>query len=320
MRWGLGLSFLAAVTFGFSGTLASPLLQAGWSPATVVLGRVLVATLVLLVPTLRALRGRWGILREEARLVVAYGAVGVAFTQFAYFSAVAHMDVAVALLVEYVAPVAVLAWLWLRHGQRPTRVTALGAAVAIAGLVLVLDLFSGADASIPGIAWGLAAMAGCAVYFVLSARPSALPAVALAGSGMAVGAVVLAACGTAGLLEMSTGASTVSFRSLDVPWWVPLALVGLESTSLAYMFGIAGSRRLGSRLASFVALLEVVAALAVAWVLLGQAPAPVQLLGGAGILAGVVLVKLGEPRPVSEATATAAAAAVAEPASAGPAA
>ena len=63
---------------------------------------------------------------------------------------------------------------------------------------------------------------------------------------------------------------------------------------------IAAGRRLGSRLASFVALLEVLAALVFAWLLLGQLPDLLQLAGGVVVLAGVVLVKLGEPRVADE--------------------
>jgi drug/metabolite transporter (DMT)-like permease len=58
--------------------------------------------------------------------------------------------------------------------------------------------------------------------------------------------------------------------------------------------GIAASRRLGSRLASFVALLEVLFALVFAWLLLDELPGPVQFAGATVVLAGVVLVKLGE--------------------------
>ena len=42
-------------------------------------------------------------------------------------------------------------------------------------------------------------------------------------------------------------------------WWVPLVVLGLVTAAIAYVTGIAASRRLGSRLASFVALVEVVA-------------------------------------------------------------
>lgn len=296
MRHGLLWSFLAAATFGFSGTLARPLLDTGWSPAAVVLCRVTVAALVLLPLTIGALRGQWSLLRTEARLVAAYGVVVVAFTQFGYYSAVAHMDVAVALLIEYTAPVLVLGWLWLRQGQRPTLLTSAGAVVAIIGLLFVLDVFSGSvQVSTVGILWALAAMVGCAVYFVSSAQPTALPPVALAGCGFVLGAAVLALLGATGLLEMHANTAPVHFREATAPFWVPLVLVGVVATATAYLCGINGSRLLGSRLASFVALLEVLAALVTAWLLLGQTPQLVQVLGGVGILAGVVLVKLGEP-------------------------
>jgi drug/metabolite transporter (DMT)-like permease len=94
---------------------------------------------------------------------------------------------------------------------------------------------------------------------------------------------------------MHASTASVHFREVTVPFWLPLVLVGVVATAVAYLSGIHGSRLLGSRLASFVALLEVVAALVAAWALLGQQPDPVQAFGGLGILAGVILVKLGEP-------------------------
>ena len=71
------------------------------------------------VPAVVALRGRWSLLRAHAGLLVAYGVIAVAGCQLAYFSAVDRLPVAVALLIEYTAPVAVIGWLWARHHQRP---------------------------------------------------------------------------------------------------------------------------------------------------------------------------------------------------------
>jgi drug/metabolite transporter (DMT)-like permease len=79
-----------------------------------------------------------------------------------------------------------------------------------------------------------------------------------------------------------------------VAWWVPLVVLGVVTAALAYTAGIAASRRLGSRLASFVALTEVLAGVFFAWLLLDELPRPVQLLGGLLVVAGVVFVKLGE--------------------------
>lgn len=140
---GLSLAILSACSFGTSGALAAGLIASGWSPGAAVAIRVAVAALVLALPTVVAMRGRWGLVRDNLTLVVAYGVVAVAGCQLAYFQAVARMDVGIALLIEYTAPVAVVMWLWLRYGRRPTRLVVVGAIVAAAGLTLVLDPFTG---------------------------------------------------------------------------------------------------------------------------------------------------------------------------------
>jgi drug/metabolite transporter (DMT)-like permease len=249
----------------------------------------------------RVLRGRWGLLRRNARTVLLYGAVPVAGTQFAFFSAVAAMDVGPALLIEYTAPAAVVVWLWLRHRERPRPLTLVGAGIAALGLVLVLDLLSGADLALGGVLWALAAMLGAATYFVMSADTrSGMPPLALAGAGLAVGAAGLGALGLVGVLPMRATTAAPTYAGAAVPWWLPFVGLGVITAALAYTTGIAASRRLGSRLASFVALLEVVAAVAFAWLLLDQLPGALQLVGGALILAGVVVVKLGERPPAPE--------------------
>lgn len=292
---GLGLAVVSAFSFGLSGPLASGLLNAGWSAGAAVTVRAGVAALVLLVPALVVLRGRWSLLRRNAGLVVVYGLVAVAGCQLCYFNAVARMEVGPALLIEYTAPAAVVVWLWFRHGQRPGLVTVLGACVAAAGLMLVLDLISGADLNTSGVLWALGGMIGTAAYFVLSAdEANGLPPFVLAASGLFVGAVALVVAGLIGVVPMSVSSQTVAFSGASVAWWVPLLGLGLVAGALPYTAGIAAGRRLGSRLASFVALLEVVAGLAFAWLLLDQLPRSVQLLGGLLILAGVIAVKAGE--------------------------
>jgi drug/metabolite transporter (DMT)-like permease len=294
---GLGFALVSAMSFGLSGTLAKGLLVEGWSPAAAVTARIVVAALVLLPPALLALRGRWHLLRRNARLVTVYGLVSIAGCQFAYFSAVEHLQVGVALLLEYTAPVAVIGWLWLRHGQRPGVPIAIGCLVAGGGLMLVLDVVAGVGLDPLGVFWALLAMIGAATYFVLSAQDgNGLPPIVLAAAGMVVGAVALVALGAVGLLEMSWTTDPATYAGTHVPWWAAVLALGAVTAALAYTSGIAAGRRLGSRLASFVALNEVLFALLFAWLVLGEVPRVVQGLGGALILAGVVLVKLGEPR------------------------
>lgn len=303
-RVGLAFALVSAVSFGLSGALARPLLESGWSAGAVVLIRIGVAAVVVLPFGVVSLRGRWSLLRRNAGLVVTYGVLAVAGAQFCYFSAVGYMQVGPALLIEYTAPAAVVVWLWLRHGQRPGAITLAGAGLAAVGLVLVLDLLSGADLNLAGVLWALAAMVGAATYFVISADESnGLPPMALAAGGLVVGAVVLGLLGVVGLLPMDAATTPVAYAGTTVATWLPLALLGLVTAALSYTTGIAAGRRLGSRLASFVALSEVVAGVLWAWLLLDELPLPIQLVGGLLILAGVVIVKLGErdlarPEPV----------------------
>ena len=62
---GLAVAVLSAATFGTSGTFASSLIAAGWSPAAAVSARIAVAALLLTVPALIQLRGRWRALLHQ---------------------------------------------------------------------------------------------------------------------------------------------------------------------------------------------------------------------------------------------------------------
>jgi drug/metabolite transporter (DMT)-like permease len=292
---GLLFALVSAVSFGLSGALARGLLETGWSAGAMTLVRVSLGAAALTPFGLAALRGRWGLLRRNLGLLAAYGIVAVAGAQFCYFSAVQHMQVGPAILIEFTAPAAVVVFLWLRHGQRPGRMTLAGAGLAALGLVLVLDLVSGADLSVRGVVWALGAMVGCATYFIISAdEDNGLPPLVLAWVGLLVGAFGLGLLGLVGVLPMRTSTDAASYAGTHVSWWLPLVVLGLVTAALSYVAGIAAGRRLGSRLASFVALLEVLASVSWAWLLLDELPGSVQLLGGLLILAGVVAVKLGE--------------------------
>lgn len=291
---GIWFAVLSAASFGLSGSLASGLMDSGWTAAGAVVVRVGLAAVVLIGPAWVALDGRWTLLWRNAGLVIGYGVVAVAGAQLAYFNAVRHMQVGVALLIEYTAPVAVVLWVWLRHDHRPGRLTVVGAVIAALGLVLVLDLLSGADLSMVGVAWALVAMVGAATYFVLSAGESDLPPLVLAAAGLWLATVGLLLAGAVGAVSLQASASEVTYGDTEVPFWLPVLGLGVVTAAVAYVSGIAASRRLGPRLASFVALLEVLSGLVFAWLLLGQLPTWVQGLGGLLVLAGVVTVKAGE--------------------------
>lgn len=300
---GVWLAILSAACFGSSGPFGKSLVEAGWSPTAAVTVRIGGAAVALAAPTLVALRGRWRVLADHAGLVAVYGVVAMAGCQLFYFLAVERLSVGVALLIEYTAPVLIIGWLWARSGVRPSRLTLLGVAASLVGLVLVLDVAGAVEVDLIGAAWAFAAAVCVAVYFLLSARDlGGLPPLVLAGAGMVVAALTLVLLVVVGLLPWTSSAADVAFVGHHFDWWVPALAMILLSTALAYTTGIGATRILGSRLASFFGLGEVMFAVLFAWLLLGELPVPIQLVGGAFIVAGIACIRYDEvvPRVVTE--------------------
>ena len=105
----------------------------------------------------------------------------------------------------------------------------------------------------------------------------------------------LGLAGLVGLVDMSASTARASYNGVHVTWWLAVLALGVITAAVAYVSGVLASRALGARLASFLGLLEVLFSVIFAWLLLGQLPGPIQLLGGVLLLAGVIVVRAGEP-------------------------
>jgi drug/metabolite transporter (DMT)-like permease len=233
--------------------------------------------------------------------VVVYGLVAVAACQVAYFNAVQRLDVGVALLLEYLGVVLVVLYMWLRHGQRPRRLTVVGSGGAIVGLLLVLDLTGSHRLDPVGVLWALGAAVGLAVFYVISARADEhLPPVTLAWAAMVVGGLALFVLGRSGGLPFRADLVDVRLADHTVSWIVPVLGLAILAGALAYTAAIGAARRLGARLASLAGLTEVLFAVLFAWLLLAQVPSGLQLCGGLLIVAGIALVRIDELRQPAE--------------------
>ncbi|AYF98421.1 EamA family transporter [Protaetiibacter intestinalis] len=297
---GVGLGLAAALAFGAGGTIVKPLFSEGWTPGAAVFARLVIAALVLAVPALLAVRGDLRPLWRARWVVLAYAALAVAGVQLAFYASLQRIPVSIALLIEYLAPVALLLLAWVRTRRMPHRLVLIGAAVALAGLVLVIGPTGGAALDPIGVALAAVAMIGVAVYYVIGAKmPDGIPPITLAWAGFVIGAIVLGLAGAVGVLPMHASFGEADFLGTRAPWWVPLVVVGVISTAFAYVAGITAITLLGTRVASFLGLSEVVFAGIVGWIVLGEAIGPVALLGAALILGGIVLVRLEPEGPVT---------------------
>jgi len=266
-------------------------MEAGWSLGATLLLRMGGAALILAPVLIVTIRRRPGFLRKHGLLIVAFGLTGVAGCQIFYFAALQRMPVAMALLIQYLAPVLLVGLAWVRTRRAPSRRILAGSVLAIAGLVLVVDI-AGASFDLLGTLLALGAAACTAAYFLIAAKTGDdIPPLALASGGLITGALLMGVLVGTGFLAFTAPDVDVVLAGVSLPWYVPIAWVIVVATAGGYAFGVRAGSMLGSRVASFVGLTEVLFALLIAWVVIAEVPTVMQAVGGAMILTGVILVR-----------------------------
>lgn len=295
--WTWPITLLAAIGFASSGIFAAPLQDLGWSAGAITFARVAGGATILLIPGLIALRGQFHEILNNKRTIILYSAFAVVGTQLCFFQAIRTLDIGIALLIEYCSPLLIVLWMWARHGRRPTWFTIAGAAIAVIGLLLVLDVNGATTLDPVGMLWAAGAAIGVSGYYLISASAThTLPPISLVALGMTISAIGLAIMGLIGILPMTFHFGTGQMGDLTVTWWQAAIGLGLLSCATAYGAGILSARQLGSTLAGFAAYIELGLAFGLAWLLLGQQPSVIQGIGAIVLLIGVILVKLAEDR------------------------
>jgi drug/metabolite transporter (DMT)-like permease len=297
-RLGLLLAVGSAFAFGSSGPFAKSLMEAGWSPTAAVTARLAGGALLMAVFATIVKPDWFREALQHGKTVVAYGVIPIAGAQLCYFNAVAHLSVGVALLLEYTAPILVVGWLWATTRRRPSSLTLTGVALAIAGIMLVLNVFSGAHINLIGVGWALAAAVCAACYFLMSSSVTTdgdgLNSITLATAGLIVGAAAVATLGVSGLMPLTFATNDAVVAGFTTSWLVPVIALALLPTAIAYTLGIMAIARLQPRFASLVGLSEVMFAVLAAWVLLGEAVTMTQAIGGVVVLVGLTLARQGD--------------------------
>lgn len=207
----------------------------------------------------------------------------------ALFLAFGTMTVPLVMAVYYTYPVMVAgAAIALGHERaRTSRLAAL--ALATAGLLLVLAAEIGPDArvSVQGLGLAFVAAACQATYFIVSrdgydsVPPEQATSLILAGGAVLSGVVALSVGG--GLGDAAWLGSPVA--------WLAIVWSATVGAALAKVLLLRGVRRIGSTRSAVVMLAEPVVGVALAVVVLGQALAPQQVVGGVAILVAAWIVQ-----------------------------
>ncbi len=294
-RAGLLPALASALAFGGSGVVAKPLMVAGIAPLQVVWLRVAGAALVMLPLVFR----HRGTLRRRPGLLLGFGLLAVAGVQTCYFAALSRIPVGVALLVEYLAPALLLAWVRFVQRRPVSRSAVVGVVLAVGGLAGVVEVWHGLSFNPVGLLLALGAACCQVGYFVLAAHGTEgedpADPLAVIAYGLLIGAVMITAVARPWGMHWSVLARQVPFGDRQIPAVLLVAWMVLVATVVAYLTGVISVRRLSPQVAGVVACLEAVVATVLAWVLLGEHLSVPQLLGGAVVLVGAFIAQTAAP-------------------------
>lgn len=269
---GVWLILLAASSWAAIGLLATPLLERGMSAGSIGFWRAAVGGGAFVVHA--AVRGvRPG---PSWRLLAAFGVIGVGVFYLALPAAIDAGGVSLAWLLLYTAP----AWVALAApralGEPTDRATAVVVAVTVVGAALVaIGGGEGVRVSPASVGWGLVAGVTYATWYLVSQRAGSSP-VATAAVALPVGAVTLL--------------PAASWPGADGGAWGLVVALGLGATYLPVLAYYEGIRRLPAAEAAVLATVEPVAAVLMAWVVLGERLGPLALAGGATVVASAAVV------------------------------
>jgi drug/metabolite transporter (DMT)-like permease len=311
---GVALVIISAISFGSGGLFARPAYAAGIDWLTLMAWRFLLAGGLAWAVLLASPSARRALVTMPRRTLLAAVGLGVYYISntATYFAGITTTPLSLSALIVYVYPpiVAVLALRFGRPLEGRRAWTAL--AIAVVGVVLAVG---GIDAHemppIDGLLLVMAAPLLYSVWIILAARHSGETSEAVgsstegAANATAVGAVMLSATGVTYWLICFAVRHPVLPAEIPPGAWPGIVGVGVVAGFIAVQFFYAGAQRVGAAQASLLSTVEPLWTIVAAGILLGERLQPIQLIGGALILGGVVLSQTGSPGGRAELSQTA---------------
>jgi drug/metabolite transporter (DMT)-like permease len=285
-RLGYLFVVLAAICWASGASASKFLFNSGISPFQLVQLRITTAVVFLFLWLLCRHRPLFKIERRDAVYFLLLGTFGMAAINITYLYAISKLNVAAALILEYLAPVIIAIYTVVFQRERLNAWTALAILSAVVGCYLVvgaynLDLL---QLNMAGILSGLGAACAFAWWSVHGEygmhryNPWTVLFYAL-----------LVAAGEWNLLHPPLEAFRHAYAPATWGWIVFVAVVGAILPFGLYYEGI---NRIRATRASITSTLEPIVAGILSFLFLGEAMAPLQISGGLLVIAAIILLQL----------------------------
>jgi drug/metabolite transporter (DMT)-like permease len=291
---GYAMVMTAATLWAVNGTVSKVILTTGLSSLRLAevrsTGAFVLLALGLAVTRPRTLRLR----RRELPYFILFGVGGLALVQWFYFLAIHRLQIGIALLIQYIAPVLVALWArYVLHEPVRRRIW-LALALALTGLALVVEIWSGLSLNAAGVAASLGAAGSYALYILLAEhRIGDRDPISLVCLGFLFASILWAVLRPWWSFPGHVVGKDVSLHghlsSLHLPVWSLMAWMVLLGTIVPFGLLVASLRHISATRAGIVAMLEPVAGALVAWAWLGESLGGMQLVGAAIVLASIFL-------------------------------
>ena len=241
--------------------------------------------------------------RREVGFLAVFGIGGLAFVHFLYFVAITHLDIGIALVIQYIAPVLVALWARFFVHEPVRRRLWLALALALAGLSLVVELWSGTALDGVGVAASLAAACAYALYILMAER--SLQRGRDVFSLLAWGFIFATAFWTIAQPWWSFPWSRLTAHAsllgrldhVTAPVWLLVGYVVMLGTVVPFVLMITALHHIPATRATVVAMAEPVLGGLVAYAWLEESLGPFQIAGGILVLAGIVLAQTARSTP-----------------------
>lgn len=283
-RLGYLLAATAASLWALNGSLARFLLDDGVGALRLAQLRSLVTFLVLAAVLAVTRPALLRVRREELSRLALLGIAGLAAVHATYFLAIGHLEIGVALTIQYLGPLLVLLWLRVVLRRRLPRALWLAALLSLVGCFLVVRAWDGASLDGVGLLAAGASAFAFAFYLVMGER---------AGQRHATATTLVYAVGFASLFwAIAQPLWSFPFDRFTTPSRIALGLsVSIVGTLLPFICMIEALRHVPASRAAVVATLEPVLAAAIAWIVHGEVLDVVQIAGGLIVVSAVVWVQ-----------------------------
>jgi drug/metabolite transporter (DMT)-like permease len=276
----------AALLWASCGTAGKALFLAGMSPFVLVQTRVTLAVLILVTILSLWRPSDLKIRMADLSHLFLFGGVFMALMQLSYFFAISKIQVAAAILVQYLAPVLVAGYSMLFWHERVTFLKMLALFLSVAGCYLVvggynLSLFNMNRA---GIMWALLSALAFASTTLMSEKgmhkynPWTMLTYGFLFSALS--------------LNIAHHPLSILSQSYTQAQWLSILYVVVFGTLIPFGLYLVGVNYIRSTRTIITATLEPISAAFMAFFALGESLSALQIIGGLSVIAAIVMLQI----------------------------